>query len=396
MIFHSQSALPVTLIAALTVLALGCGGNPERIAQKVDIVQGLHVQKIHSQIVPDELEAPGTVIAISTAQVSPRIMGTVLQVAVREGDSVKRGQLLALLDERELSARRNAAQAASQSAAAGVTQATKAVAAAQAQADIAQKTYHRYSLLKQQNSVSPQEFDEVSARQQAAQAALAQAQAALQQAQAAASQADSESHAAQDVASYARVTAPFDGRVLRRSVDPGSLVLPGVPLFIIEDTSRYQLQATLPAESVAIVRTNSLARVQLDGLDAKSFSAKVAEIEAGVDPSSHTLNARVDLPRDPTIRSGLFGRAFFPRGERQAYLVPSSALVNRGQLTGIYIVDNDALIHWRVITLGRKLGEQIEVLSGLNDGDAVVSAPGPQELDGKKAASQAASTETRP
>src|SRR5579871_2447289 len=114
-----------------------------------------------------------------------------------------------------------AAQAASRGASAGVVQATKAVAAAQAQADVMKKTYDRYNYLREQKSVSPQEFDEVAAKQEAAQANLEQAKAALSQSEAVVAQAESEVHAAESVASYARVVAPFDGRVIRRSVEPG-------------------------------------------------------------------------------------------------------------------------------------------------------------------------------
>jgi RND family efflux transporter MFP subunit len=323
-------------------------------------------------------------------------MGTVLQVAVREGDNVKRGQVLAQLDERELSARRNAAQAASQGATAGVAQATKAVTVAQAQADVMQKTYDRYTYLKEQKSVSPQEFDEIAAKQQVAQAGLEQAKAGLRQAEAGASQAESEARAAQDVASYARVVAPFDGRVIRRSVEPGSLVSPGMLLFVVEDTSHYQLEATLPAEALAIVKKNSPARVQLDALGEKSLAGKVAEIEAGADPTSHTLKARVDLPKEAGVQSGMFGRAFFLRGGKQALVVPGDALVTRGQLRGIYVVDGTGLMRWRVVTLGGMIGNQVEVLSGLNDGEVLVLSPRGQELDGKKTDAASTIGEKRP
>lgn len=372
------------VLIAAGVFAAGCGGGNDTTSQKVEVVQGLHVQKMKLQNVADELEAPGSVIAVSTAQVAARTMGTVLQVAAREGDSVKRGQVLAQLDERELASRRNAAQAGAQGATAGVAQATKALAAAQAQADVMKKTYDRYSYLKEQKSVSPQEFDEITAKQQAAQANLEQAMAGLRQAEAGASQAESEARAAQDVASYAWVVAPFDGRVIRRTVEPGSLVSPGIPLFIVEDTSRYQLEAMLPAEALTIVKQNTIARVELDALADKSLTCKVAEIEAAADPASHTLKARIDLPKEAGVQSGMFGRAFFLRGEKRALKVPVAALVNRGQLRGIYVVDDGGLVHWRVVTLGKPLGNQVEVLSGLTDGDAVVLNPGSQELDGKK------------
>jgi multidrug efflux pump subunit AcrA (membrane-fusion protein) len=373
-------------LISVGLLATGCGRETERAAQRTEVVPGLRVQRMQLQNVEDELEAPGTVIAVSTAQVAARTMGTVLQVAVREGDNVKRGQVLAQLDERELTSRRSAAQAGAQAAAAGVSHAAKALTAAQAQADVMQKTYERYVYLKEQKSVSPQEFDEISAKQQAAQANLEQVKAAVRQAEAGSTQAESEAHAAESVASYARIVAPFDGRVIRRTVEPGSLVSPGMPLFIVEDASRYQLEATLPAEAAAFLKKNALARVQLDGLQQKSLSGKIAEMEAGADPASHTLKARIDLPRETGVQSGMFGRAFFQRGEKQALLVPGPAFVDRGQLRGIYVLDAGGLLHWRVITVGRNTGGLFEILSGLSDGDVVVLNPGTQELDGKKAA----------
>jgi RND family efflux transporter MFP subunit len=323
-------------------------------------------------------------------------MSTVQQVPVREGDFVKRGQVLAQLDDRELSARRDAAQAASQRAAAGIMQAMNHVTAAQAQADVMQKTYDRYSLLKRQNSVSPQEFDEISAKQQAAQADLGQAKAGLNDAEAGATQAESEARAAYELAGYARITAPFDGCVVRRMVDPGSLISPGVTLFIVEDTSHYQFQATLPAEAPHTIKKNSSARVMLDGLSQRALAGRVAEIESGADAASHTLSARVDLPRDAALRSGLFGHAFFLRGEKHSLLASTDSIVQRGQLAGIYVVDDSGLIHWRVLTLGKTNGNQVEILSGLTDGDATVLNPDNRELDGKKSGAAVPHRERRP
>jgi len=378
------------------MLIVACGGDIQTTPQKTEVVSGLRVKKVQFQSMPDELEAPGSVIAVSTAQVAARTMGTAVQVPVREGDTVKRGQVLAQLDERELSARRNAAKAASQGANAAVVQATRALASAQAQAGVVQKTYDRYVYLKQQNSVSPQEFDEIAAKQESAQASLEQAKASLQQAEAGAAQAESESRVAEDVASYARIVAPFDGRVIRRSVEPGSLVSPGTGLFVVEDTSRYQLEATLPAAGLKTVKKSTPVRVQLDALGERSLAGKVAEMEAGVDPSSHTWKARIDLPKDLGVQSGMFGRAFFSQGEKQALMLPRDAILTRGQLQGIYVVVEGSLLHWRVVTLGKAIGSQVEVLSGLNDGEAVVLNPGAQELDGKRAGAPANSEEKRP
>jgi len=380
---------------ACGMLLGGCGGETQTAPQKAEVVSGLRVQKLQLQNVLNELEAPGSVIAVSTAQVAARTMGTVVQVAVREGDTVKRGQVLAQLDERELSARRNAAKAASQGANAAVVQATKALAVAQAQTGVVQKTYDRYVYLKQQNSVSPQEFDEIAAKQEAAQASLEQAKAGLQQAEAGAAQAESESRAAEDVVSYARIVAPFDGRVMRRSVDPGSLVSPGMEVFVVEDTSRYQLEATLPAAGLQTVKKDTPVRVQLDPWGDKSLTGKVAEMEAGADATSHTWKARIDLPKNAGVQSGMFGRAFFSQGEKRALMLPLAAMVSRGQLQGIYVVGEGGLLHWRVVTLGKAMGDQVEALSGLNDEEVMVVNPGVQELDGKRVEAAANGAEKR-
>ncbi|HXJ94505.1 MAG TPA: efflux RND transporter periplasmic adaptor subunit [Terriglobia bacterium] len=383
----SRKAGKKSILAAAIAIALltaACGREREGPAERIETVSGIRTETVRAQNVPDEIEAPGTVIAVTTAQVAARTMGTVLQVAVREGDRVSRGQLLAQLDSRELAAEESSARAAEEASNAGVARAGKAVASAQAQADVLKKTYDRYVYLKEQKSVSPQEFDEVAAKYQAGEAGLAEAQAALEQAQAARTRAKSELQAAESVTSYARIVAPFDGRVLERRVEPGSLVSPGIPLFVLEDTSRYQLEVTLPADALGVVRKGSAARVQLDAVPGTVIEGRVAEMEAGADPASHTVKARVDLSNSSAVESGLYGRAFFATGEHKAMLVAGDALVTRGQLRGIYVVDANGLAHWRVLTIGKSLGAQVEVLSGLGEGETVVTNPGTLELDGKK------------
>jgi len=94
---------------------------------------------------------------------------------------------------------------------------------------------------------------------------------------------------------------------------------------------------------------------------------------------------KIDLPRDPALRSGLFGRAWFRQGERKTVLAPQSAILERGQLSGVYTLDHNGIIRYRLVTLGNSYGKQREVLSGLSPGDRLVQNPGSRELDGKKA-----------
>jgi multidrug efflux pump subunit AcrA (membrane-fusion protein) len=111
---------------------------------------------------------------------------------------------------------------------------------------------------------------------------------------------------------------------------------------------------------------------------------KVVEIVPAADAASRSFLVKIELPAQAHLRSGLFGRAYFPRGEREALAVPRSALVSRGQLQGVYVLDNARIATLRYITLGKPNGEQIEVLSGLQPGERLVASPGALELDGKK------------
>jgi multidrug efflux system membrane fusion protein len=379
-------------VAVFALAALGaCGGGTKDQAQTAETVTGLRTQTLRVEVVPDELEAPGTIRSATTATLAARVMGTVMEVRVREGDAVKRGQVLVVLDERELEARHTAARAAREEAKAGIEAASHGLAVAQAQAEVAAKTFERFQFLKQQKSVSPQEFDEVAAKHRAAQAGLATAKARVDQVEAASTRAGADVRVAETMAGYARIVAPFDGIVVRRSVEPGMMAAPGTPLVEMEMAGRYRLETTVPASAAAArkLKRGTRARVRLDALPGQEFEGTIVELEAGADASSRTVLARVELqPTAAGLRSGFFGRAFLCCAERDALVLPRAALVERGQLRGVYVAGAGGVLRFRLVTLGQSVagpdGERLEVLSGLDAGEAVVLNPGTRNLDGKR------------
>jgi len=386
---HSKARAGARATAMLAVLALamalaGCGGKEVAKAPAAAVVKGVRVEQVKVESMPDEIVAPGTVASAVTAQVAARVMGTVTAVHVREGDAVKAGQALVTLDERELAERRAAARAAVEEASHAREEVARTVAAAQAQADVMQKTYQRFAALRDTKSVSPQEFDEVNAKNRAAQEGLAAAKAKQQQVAARVERAQAEAHAAETVAGYARLVAPISGVVVRRMVEPGAMAAPGMPLVVLEDTARYRIEVTIDASAAANVKRGSKARVELDALPGKTFTGTVAEMEAGADAASHTVRARIELPHDAAIRSGLFGRAWFAHGERKAIALPQGAILHRGQLHGVYVLDGEGIARLRMVMLGRSLGDRVEILSGLDAGERVVMQPANRELDGKR------------
>jgi membrane fusion protein, multidrug efflux system len=129
-------------------------------------------------------------------------------------------------------------------------------------------------------------------------------------------------------------------------------------------------------------------RVSIDALGDRELKGKVVEIVHAANPASRSFLVRVELPSDPALRSGLFGRAQFARGERAALLIPRTAIVERGQLQGIYVLDQNRIAGLRYITLGKPSAQHVEVLAGLQAGEMLIGDPGSRELSGKKVESR--------
>jgi RND family efflux transporter MFP subunit len=183
---------------------------------------------------------------------------------------------------------------------------------------------------------------------------------------------------------YTRIRAPFDGVITAKLADPGTMATPGVPLVVVEDTRKFRLEVTVDESKIAEVRLGETVPVSLDALGDAQIQAKVVQIVPAADPGSRSFLVKLELPADARIRSGLFGRAVFAHGTRQALVLPKSSVIQRGQLQGIYVVGGDKVADLRYVTLGRPAGDKIEVLSGVQAGERVVTAPGDRELAGKK------------
>ncbi len=159
-----------------------------------------------------------------------------------------------------------------------------------------------------------------------------------------------------------------------------------MPIFTLEDTRSFRLEVTVDESDIRLVHVGQVAPVTIDALGNIQLSGKIVQIVPAADTASRSFLVKVELPADTRLRSGLFGRARFPRGERSALLIPRTSLVERGQLQGVYVLDANQIAGLRYVTLGRSTGEQVEVLSGLQAGEKLVAAPGDRELGGKRIA----------
>jgi len=319
---------------------------------------------------PDLLEAVGTIRAAQTSQLASQTTGNFVELRAQEGDRVQRGQVLAIIDDAQPRAAVDRAMAAESAALQGV-------AASDSDLALAQSTLTRYQNLYDRKSVSPQEFDEVKARYQAAlarrdmtRAGQAQAKAALEQ--------------ARTSLSYTRILAPFDGVITEKKADPGMLASPGLPVFTIEGLGHYRLEATVNENDLQYVRIGEQVPVVVDALETSQQKGKVVQIVPAADSGSRSFLVKIELSTDSRLRSGLFGRAQFSRGNRSSLLIPESAVVERGQLQGVYVLDQNKIANLRYVTLGKSAGSAVEVLAGLQEGERLVAKPGERDLGGKR------------
>lgn len=359
-----------SLLFVLTVVLIGCSGERQTTSAAPEIASNVAVISAQTAAVPDVVEAVGTVRAAETSVLAAQMMGNVIQMRAREGDRVQRGQLLAVLDDAQPRATLDQATAAGLASQQEIT-------ASDSDFTLAEATFKRYQALYENKSVSPQEFDEIKARYQATQARREMARAGQAQAKAALQQ-------ARTALSYTRILAPFDGLVTEKTAEVGALASPGMPIFRIEDTRHYRLEATVNESDLRFVRIGQQLSVQIDALGDRDLKGKVVEIVPAADPGSRTFLVKVELPPDPGLRSGLFGRARVPRGERSALLIPRTAVIERGQLQGIYVLDANRIAGLRYITLGKPMAANIEVLAGLQSGETVIADPSGRELSGKR------------
>jgi RND family efflux transporter MFP subunit len=322
-----------------SVLLAGCGvkhENTQRESSNLPVA-AVQVKTIEGQPHTSTESVVGTVQAKLHATLEAKVSGHIEQLPVELGQRVKDGELVALLDSRDLKARLDQAEASQEQA---------------------ERNWNRISALFHQQAATRAEYDDAQAQKRVADAAVAGAKAML---------------------GYAKIVAPFDGVVTKKWVDMGDLASPGKPLVDIEDPSQLRLQADVPDVIAAHVREGKKLGVRVDALDGE-ITGTVAEISPAADPVTHTFRVKVDLPATPGLMSGQFARLEVPVGESDALLVPDSAVVERGQMEILFVVVNGHA-HLRLVKAGRHIGDQVEILSGLDAGDVVVVGGASQLTD---------------
>ena len=331
---------------------------------------------------PVGYEAVGTVRAGSTAVISSKVMAYVAEVRVQAGDRVREGDPLVTLDARDLESNYKRAEAGRDEARSAQAEADQGIAAARAQLDLAKVTFGRMQELFDKKSISNQEFDEATARRKAAEAACEMAAAKGAQVRSRIAQAEQEVQSAGIMRGYAELRAPFAGIATVRTAEPGSMATPGAPLLTIEREGAYRLEAAVEESRVKSIRAGQPVSVSLEALG-RTLDARVSEIVPAVDAASRAYLVKIDLPALAQLRSGMFGRAVFSSGALTVLAVPAAAVTERGQLQSVMVADG-GYAHMRLISVGQKSGDKVEVLSGLGAGEKIICPLPPGLADGAR------------
>ena len=341
MIAVRRLALP-----ALAALALAACGGETPSATPAGAAPALETFAVQPERAPRERIWDGVVEAVNQATLSAQTAGRVLELPYDVDDYVPAGAVVVRFTDVEQQAAQRQAQAQ--------------LAAAQAAFREAQADFERISGIYERKLVAKAQLDAATARRDGARAALDAAQAA---ARSSAEQVD-----------YTVIRAPYTGIVTRRHVQVGEAVRPGQPLISGLSLGQLRLQVDVPQSDIAAIRERRAAEVVLDG-GARRIPAREVVAFPYADPQTHTFKVRIELPEEETgLHPGMTAKVAFAVGETERLLVPDTALVRRGEVSAVYVVDDQG-VTLRQVRLGHRFGARWEVLAGLAAGERVASDP---------------------
>ncbi len=396
-----KKQLILILLASVMLFSLaGCGKKevPTEVSTQLAEPLNVPVSKVTLGAMEDFYEATGTVQAKRTTQVSANMLGRIVSFPAAEGDTVARGQTLVEIDNRESQTQLQKANAGLKEAQAALLEIDKSVIAAnagvktaEAGKTLAEQTFARYKELFERKSASGQEFDEAQAKLKAAVSELDGAKANVQtiiskkqQVNARIEQAKADIANSKVTEGYGKIISPVSGIIVKKLAEQGAIATPGIPLLSIEDNSQYRLEAAVEESHSKLMQIGKRVNVRIDALGQNEFFGIIAEIQPAADSASRSLTVKIELPANPLLKSGLYGLARFPIAQKEGISIPQTAIVQRGQLSGVFIVGADGAAQFRIVTTGKTADGFVEILTGLSVGDEFISADASRVKDGTK------------
>jgi membrane fusion protein (multidrug efflux system) len=323
------------------------------------------------------LTLPGSTLADQQTPLYARVNGYLKSYAFDLGDSVKKGQLVAEIDSPEVDQQLRQARAQL-----GVAQA--ALLQAQANQELAKVAADRWAGLVKEKAVSQQEADEK-------RLALAAREADVEAARAAIKAQEANVKRLEELASFKQIVAPFDGVITARNVEIGTLVSEGSgtgarELFLMVQVQSLRLHVPVPENFAPSIKPGMETGLTFGAYPGQTFSGQVSRLSGAIDPVSRTLLVELRVPNaDGRLMPGMYAQVTFKmHRESQPLLMPSNALLIRSEGTLVAFVGEDQVVHYRKVRVGRDFGTEIEIVSGLEENDRVMSNPGTVIREGEK------------
>lgn len=360
-----------TLAAVLVILVLLVGGG---LYWRFGVAVAVPTAAVESGRMPVRVTGPGTVQARVPVTLSARITATVVEVAADVGDPVRAGQLLVVLDDRDLAARQSAVRSQQASLARQIEAAQAAVSKAQADLDLARARQRRDADLRGQGFVSQASLDGSNAALRAADAALQGAEAALAARRADRTTLEQEARLAQTQLSYTRLVAPMQAVVTQRLAEPGATVAPGTPILRLVDPATLWVATRVDESVVGRVTVGQPASILLR--TGETVPGRVARIALQSDAATRELDVHVAFDRPPArIAIDQEAQVRIDTGAEEGLLIPASAIVtDRDGRRGVLRVSGGRAVFVPVRTGAAGEG-RVVVSEGLAAGELVVSDP---------------------
>jgi RND family efflux transporter MFP subunit len=357
-------------------------GEAREQEQSLPRVEVIHVERSGHN---SELELPGNIQALTEAPILARADGYIRRRMVDIGDRVRAGQPVAEIEAPELDDQVSQAKASIEQAQAGLDQALANLERGKANLGIAKLTADRWRELANQGVVSRQDNDQYQAQYQAQLASVQALEKAIaaERSNIAAGQANLAR--LNEMQGYRVVKAPFDGVITMRNVDTGALVTTGSTLlFRIAQTGTLRTYVNVPQTNESSIRTGQIARLSVSNLPGRIFAGTVTRTANSLDPNSRTLLVEVQVPNgDGALLPGMYAQVDFSTSRSNPpVLIPSDTLIVRADGTQVAVVRPDHTVHLQMVAVGRDYGDRIEILSGLHEGDAIMTNPGDTAREG--------------
>jgi len=317
------------LLAALVILFSGCSSEhgEQKKAEQLPTVPVTIVTAQQTAPVR-QVEVMGSVQAADSAEIAARISGTITDLSVNPGSRVKKGEILVSISAGEITAK---------------------LLQAQAQFEQTERNLKREQNLLKKNAATPSSVKTLEESKRIAEAAYKEARTML---------------------SYTSIKAPFDGVITRKFANVGDLATPGKPLVQLDNESRLQIMADIPEALVLGLSIGDTLPVYIPAADL-AIAGEIVEIAPTTDPRSRTAPVKLNISSDTKLRSGQFARVSLPGTRGSALMLPGSAVQSYGQMDKVFIV-KDGKARLQLVRTGLQFNDQLEIVSGINDGDQVV------------------------